>query len=307
MRKKIIGFLIMTIFLVSLYASATNVSQSEEILDQSQNMINVKKVLSPSNQLAQSFVPSLNKLTKIDLYLIKYGNPSYTDIIFSIKDSQSEANVAVIEKSIEEISTGWLELDFEDLDVTPKKFYYIVCKAVGEWNFDFENALYWAGSSGNPYLPGTSFYIYNSVWDEEYTFDPIDFCFKTYGFNNNPPIKPIINGDMKVTLDTEYHYSFLSTDLEQNEISYYIDWGDNTNTGWTRLLSSGEYFNSSHTWIQKGSYTIKAKAKDIYGAESEWSTFIVSMPKNIDINIIIFLQKIIQRFPIFEKMLNQIV
>lgn len=304
MNKKIIGILIITLFLVSTYTNAKIINQNEEILDQSQTSMNIWKVLSPTHQLAQSFVPSLNRLSKVEVFLIKNGNPSYTDIIFSIKDSQSEDNLAIIEKSVNEISTGWIELDFHDLNVTPKKFYYIVCKVIGEWNVSLQNAVFWGGSEGNPYLQGTSFYIYNSTWEEEYSFDPVDFCFITYGYNNYPPNKPTINGDIKVTLNKEYQYSFFSTDQEQDEISYYIDWGDNTNTGWTRTIPSGQYYNSSHTWFEKGSYTIKAKAKDPYGAESEWTTLAISMPKNKAINIPLILQKLIRWLPILEKILK---
>ena len=111
-------------------------------------------------------------------------------------------------------------------------------------------------------------------------------------------------GIIKVTLNKEYQYSFISTDPEQDEISYYIDWGDNTNTGWTKTIPSGQYYNSSHTWLEKGSYTIKAKAKDPYGAESEWATLTISMLKNKAINIPLILQKLIRWLPILEKILK---
>ena len=146
MNKKIIGILIITLFLVSTYTNAKIINQNEEVLDQSQTSMNIWKVLSPTHQLAQSFVPSLNRLSKVEVYLIKNGIPSYTDIIFSIKDSQTEDNLAIIEKSVNEISTGWIELDFQDLNVTPKKFYYIVCKTIGEWNVSLQNAVFWGGS-----------------------------------------------------------------------------------------------------------------------------------------------------------------
>ena len=57
---------------------------------------------------------------------------------------------------------------------------------------------------------------------------------------NNPPNKPTITGNSSGKPGTEYEYTFVSTDPEEDEISYYIDWGDNTSTGWTRTLPSGE-------------------------------------------------------------------
>jgi len=122
---------------------------------------------------------------------------------------------------------------------------------------------------------------------------------------NIPPEKPTITGKTKGKPDTEYEYTFVSTDSGEDEISYFIDWGDNSTTGWTRTSPSGEYYNSSHTWSEEGDYTIKAKAKDTYGAESDWETKTVSMPKNKAINTALFLQRFFQRFPFLEKILNR--
>ena len=124
---------------------------------------------------------------------------------------------------------------------------------------------------------------------------------KGINLENLPPNKPTITGESSIKSNTEYTYTFISTDSEEDEISYYIDWGDNTSTGWTRTLPSGEYYNSSHIWIEKGSYIIKAKAKDIYGAESDWATLKVTMPKIKKISINLFLQWFYQCFLIFEK------
>ena len=123
--------------------------------------------------------------------------------------------------------------------------------------------------------------------------------------NNQPPDKPTITGRVNGKPNKEYEYIFVSTDPEEDEISYYINWGDNTNTGWTRTLPSGEYYNSSHTWMFSGNYVVRVKAKDIYGAESDWSTLKINMPKTHTHNPIIeLLLKMLERFPFFEKILN---
>ena len=36
----------------------------------------------------------------------------------------------------------------------------------------------------------------------------------------------------------------------------------------------------SHRWDDGGNYTIKARAKDIYGAVGNWSTYPVTMPRS---------------------------
>ena len=67
-------------------------------------------------------------------------------------------------------------------------------------------------------------------------------------------------------------------DSDGDTVKYYIVW-DHGNTEWTNDFSaSGIPVTVSHTWAKKDTYTISAKAKDEYGAESEWATLEVEMP-----------------------------
>ena len=78
-------------------------------------------------------------------------------------------------------------------------------------------------------------------------------------------------------------------------MSYVFDWGDGTNSGWTEYVPSGTSINISHTWTKKGSFNIRAKAKDSHGTESRWSESLsVSMPRN-KINDIPIFSNILQR------------
>ena len=124
--------------------------------------------------------------------------------------------------------------------------------------------------------------------------------------DSNPPSKPSITGPPLGKINEEHIYSFVSTDPDGDEISYYIEWGDSTYTGWTRTIPSGGSLNTSHIWNQKDSYTIMAKAKDTYGAESDWTTLEVSMAKNKAVNgpFFRFLERLMERFPILEKLLQ---
>jgi hypothetical protein len=59
-----------------------------------------------------------------------------------------------------------------------------------------------------------------------------------------------------------------------------FDWDDGTPTQWIGAFESGQNITVSHTWTSKGSFNIKVKAKDEYGAESVWSDPLqVRMPK----------------------------
>lgn len=310
MKKKIIGILVMTLFLVSIYGSATKIGLNNDMLDQSQTRLDLDNKLIPGHQNAQSFVPALNMLSKVELYLYKRGNPSYTGIIFSIKDSKSEDNLAIVEKSVGEISTGesWLELDFEDLNVKPGKTYYIVCNPIGVWDDDYDNLIRWGACLGNQYLAGSAWDIQSGIWKIiGHDVYEIDYCFKTYGFNINPPNKPTISGQANVKPGTEYEYKFISTDPDGDNIEYCIDWGDNTGEVCIGPYPSGIEASAKHIWSEKGDYTVKVKARDINGAESDWATLAISMPKIYIYNPVIqLLLKILERFPILGKILNQL-
>ena len=58
---------------------------------------------------------------------------------------------------------------------------------------------------------------------------------------------------------------------KRSNVSYYIEWGDGTNTSWIGPYPSGEEISASHSWNQTGNYMVQAKAKNIYDAESDWS------------------------------------
>ena len=112
--------------------------------------------------------------------------------------------------------------------------------------------------------------------------DPTINFVEYTGFN--PPEKPIIYGLSSGKPRTSYEYIFVSTDPTQEDIYYYIDWGDDTNSGWIGPFKSGEQTIANHTWSKKGTYLIRAKAKDINENDSDWETLQVTMPRSKSIN-----------------------
>jgi len=129
--------------------------------------------------------------------------------------------------------------------------------------------------------------------------DPITVTYSPDA--NNPPDKPIITGgEQNGKVGETYTYTVSAHDIDGDDIYFWFDWGDGDNTGWISA-------QATHAWDEEGTYEVKVKAKDIYDAESDWATLEVSMPKNKVINISLFLQELIQRFPFFEKILNQFV
>jgi hypothetical protein len=130
--------------------------------------------------------------------------------------------------------------------------------------------------------------------------------------SNDPPEAPIITGETYGKVLEEYRYTFVSVDPDNNPLSYYIKWGDNTTTEWTREFASGEEAKFHHTWSEKGKYTIRAKAKDVFGNESDWATLEVTMPFNKQTaNTLLnnrlffwFLESHPKTFPILRQMLG---
>jgi outer membrane protein assembly factor BamB len=124
------------------------------------------------------------------------------------------------------------------------------------------------------------------------------------GKGNNPPNKPTINGPTSGQTGNSYSYSISSTDEDNDQLYYYIDWGDGTNTGWKGPYNSGQTTSESHIWTSQRSYIIKAKAKDKQGLESEWSTLKVTMPKGKNLNYAI--ERFIDNHPIIYQLLYKI-
>jgi len=96
------------------------------------------------------------------------------------------------------------------------------------------------------------------------------------------PIKPvIISGPSEGKYGEECTYAAMTTDPQSDQIYYLWEWGDGTDSGWIGPCNSGIECEASNTWSSRGDYTIKVKAKDDEGHESEWSDpFPISMPRN---------------------------
>lgn len=94
----------------------------------------------------------------------------------------------------------------------------------------------------------------------------------TIGGSNNPPDTPSIpSGPSSGATGNSYSYSTAATDPDGDQVKYYFDWGDGSGE-WTSLSASGDTGSASHSWTADGTYDVKAKAQDEYGAESGWST-----------------------------------
>jgi hypothetical protein len=125
------------------------------------------------------------------------------------------------------------------------------------------------------------------------------------GLVSNPPDIPTITGETNGAIQISYDYTIQATDPDEDNIQFYIDWGDNTTTI-TDLDESGKEIIVSHTWNTKGTYSVKVKAIDEYYAESDWATLTVTMPCSYNRQIPQFLESLFQRFPNAFPLLRQL-
>jgi len=144
-----------------------------------------------------------------------------------------------------------------------------------------------AGWSGTSYSPGTMEYNTTYYWkiiaydDHNHSAAGPTWTFSTRSYVNSPPDKPDRpSGPSSGNIGTPYTYSSHAVDKDGDLVYYLFDWGDGSDSGWLGPYESGAEVNATHTWSEVGSYGIKVKAKDVNGAESEWSDALaVSMPK----------------------------
>jgi outer membrane protein assembly factor BamB len=126
------------------------------------------------------------------------------------------------------------------------------------------------------------------------------YAFKT----NFPPSTPSIDGQINGKFGKPYEYTFKSVDPDGDDVYYLIYWGDGTIVTWNGPHPSGEELTISHTWAEKDTYAISAKAKDGYGKQSDWEKLEVTMPKNqisADLSIMLLLDKLTQHFPLLAR------
>jgi len=129
---------------------------------------------------AQSFVPTLSILSKVELGIESWGHNSPTLIHMYIRENLTGGNLAECSRYVPfsgEDKCNWFTFDFEDLDVIPGNTYYIIFEKTDlSWVYCWR----WMYSDPDPYPLGDVFESSNGdnwiIWN-----DPVDFCFVTWG------------------------------------------------------------------------------------------------------------------------------
>ena len=131
--------------------------------------------------------------------------------------------------------------------------------------------MYYSAEAGN---------IVSAYGDVSKVID-IELVSTNYGAEPGAPNRPSRpSGPSSGTSGNTYTYSTSTTDNEGDDVYYWFDWGDGTNSGWKGPFSSGETCDTTKSWGRRGTFAVKVKAKDVDGHESQWSESLsVSMPK----------------------------
>jgi hypothetical protein len=86
-----------------------------------------------------------------------------------------------------------------------------------------------------------------------------------------PAIPETPSGPGEGETEVEYGFSTTTTDPEEDSVFYWFDWGDETSSGWLGPYGSGDACTTSYSWSDPGTRMVKAKAKDTFDHESDWS------------------------------------
>jgi hypothetical protein len=113
----------------------------------------------------------------------------------------------------------------------------------------------------------------------------------------NAPTAPTITGQTHGKIRKTYAYTFTATSPLGNKIFYTVDWSDGTTTDWLGPYNSGTPLTLNHSWGDKGTYLIQARAKDTDNLWGPWGTLSVTMPYKYEKPIMNFLEWLLERFP----------
>jgi hypothetical protein len=90
-------------------------------------------------------------------------------------------------------------------------------------------------------------------------------------FNEAPQTPQVPSGPAEAEVGTEQSFSTVTTDPDGNDLFYRFAWGDGAQSGWIGPYGSGDPCSASHSWTSPGGHYVKAKARDIYYLQTDWS------------------------------------
>jgi len=122
---------------------------------------------------------------------------------------------------------------------------------------------------------------------------------------NDEPDAPTINGPIHGRVGNYYDYTFVSEDFDENEVWFYIEWGDGQTEDWIGPYDSEEEVTISYKWSKEGTFIIQAQARDGYKYKSNLGTLEVTIPRDKATNNVLLL-RILERFPLLWRVVSRL-
>ena len=190
MKKKIIGILVMTLLIATMFPIATGETCPIQWPDQKQTEYDDTGWLVNENyQVAQSFVPTKDVLSQVRIFISKQGDPD-VELIVAIREDLSGDDLTY--KSINPYFGGenydWFTFDFDDITVTPGEIYYIIAQAD---ECDKDNCYAWiCAEDDNAYPNGRAYGSDDrgQTWESR----DMDCCFITYSTKSKSTNTPFL-------------------------------------------------------------------------------------------------------------------
>ncbi len=343
--NKIIPILVIGILVLSGVSAIATIENKKAVkpisdeLDQYQEVMTenaaapIGNVPIPENpisvQVAQSFIPTKDIITRVELFIGK-NSTATQPLNISIRKELTEEDLTVISIDPSVVPTetyDWVEIDFDDVIITSGETYYVVALtenitenyyAWGANNisesypygcawFSVDEGVNWTNQSTSSNIKNIESLTYQGKLLQ---FDDIatwDMCFRSYGRNNNPPEIPTINGPTNGKVGDTLDYIISSSDPDGDQVYYWVSWFNGCpGIFWDGPHDSGDPITKSHTYDEQGTFTISVQAKDIFDAKSDWVTLEVTIPRSRSSYINLF-YRLFQLFPNAFLGLKQII
>lgn len=234
---------------------STTATLNGDQLDQQQTVDTNQAALCREYWWAQSFVPTLGELTRVQLLLGRHEID--TDLAVSIREQIYGSDLTSVVVPYDQISRGdepeWIEFDFENITLRAGQTYYIVAGTLGSFR---QSGIYsWHGSDKDTYEHGDMYVGWDagSRWE---MWDPKkDLCFKTYG-KNAPPVADAGGPYFGHTGDSLTFDGTESYDPEGISIDYTWTYHDDTTETGSEV---------SHVYEQEGIFNLQLTVTDDMG------------------------------------------
>jgi len=338
MKNKILPVLVCTLLITTIIpiigVNCEEIENSDQenfgfVLDQMQTVSIYYDVISADNSLAQAFIPSITPLVKVRL-LVSAEDQINQPLIVCIRDDLYGEDLTSVSVPASEIPSivDWINFDFPDLTVNVEETYYIVAKTDSEIEYHWliaynEDVDFYERGSG--WFRNLSMGGHWINWDEYQFHQPYnDYCFKTYSYSGLqsdlecndifgwPDQKPGIVINDSFTIENIGD----PTSLLNWEIEEIPSWGN-----WTFTSDRGFDLTPEEDPITVNiTVEIPNETNMVYNGEikivnkddiNDYCIISVSIStckyKENTFDILsLLIQKILQRFPIFQILLKEI-